>query len=106
MDRKTFSIVAPCCNEEKALSIFYNVVVVTKIEKNISIIYLNFIFADDGSKDNTLAVMQKLSHEDERVQNLNVKKKEVSIRDDKHSACIKVKGEKNENWYCNIPFCK
>lgn len=52
------SIVVPCYNEEEVLEKFYQKV--EEIVKN-SNINTEFIFIDDGSKDNTLNIMRKLS---------------------------------------------
>lgn len=52
------SIVVPCYNEEEVLEKFYQKV--EEIVKNSSI-NTEFIFIDDGSKDNTLNIMRKLS---------------------------------------------
>ena len=54
---KKLSIVVPCYNEEETITIFYN-----EMEKNKKKIglELEYIFVDDGSKDNTLNILKKL----------------------------------------------
>lgn len=52
------SIVVPCYNEEEVLETFYETV--EKIVKDNKI-NTEFIFIDDGSKDNTLNIMRNLS---------------------------------------------
>jgi glycosyltransferase involved in cell wall biosynthesis len=57
-------LVVPCYNEELTISIFYQESI-KALEG--AIIPLEFIFVDDGSSDNTLSVLKKLSSQDERV---------------------------------------
>ncbi len=58
-------LIVPCYNEEAVLNMFY--------EESISVIDtikdydFNIIFVNDGSKDNTLKVMQNLAEKDNRV---------------------------------------
>lgn len=58
------SLVAPCYNEEKAIPLFYKeaIAAIEPLRKKIE-----FIFVDDGSKDNTLSVLRELSAQDKRV---------------------------------------
>jgi glycosyltransferase involved in cell wall biosynthesis len=60
----TLSLVVPCLNEQKALSLFYNNVnsIFTDSDKT-----LEFIFIDDGSTDNTLNILYDLNQKDSRV---------------------------------------
>lgn len=64
MSKKTVSIIVSCYNEEKSLPLFYKEIdkVFVKLEEK-----LELILVDDGSKDNTLKVMQKLCKEDNRI---------------------------------------
>ncbi len=62
---KLISIVVPCYNEQEALEIFYNET--CKIINTMNDITAEFIFVDDGSKDNTLNIMKDLAAKDERV---------------------------------------
>ena len=59
------SIVVPCYNEEEALSIFYEELI--KNLKKIKNINYEIMFVDDGSKDNTLSEIRKLSKLDKSV---------------------------------------
>jgi glycosyltransferase involved in cell wall biosynthesis len=63
----TLSIIVPCYNEQQSIPLFYNetLKVVSSISQNIK---YEFIFIDDGSKDNTLHVLQELS---QKAQNNN-----------------------------------
>ncbi len=61
---KKLSIIVPCYNEEESLPIFYETV--CKLETELPV-ELEFVFVDDGSKDNTLEVFRRLGEKDERV---------------------------------------
>lgn len=58
------SVVVPCYNEQESLPLFYKEIdrVATPMENDFE-----FIFINDGSKDNTLNILKKLSEDDERV---------------------------------------
>ncbi len=60
------SIIVPCYNEEKALPLFYE-----ELQKNIKsfpkIVSFEFLFVNDGSKDNTLKIIKDLAAKDDRV---------------------------------------
>ncbi len=58
------SIVVPCFNEEVALPLFYEAVENTR--KRLDQADIEYIFIDDGSKDQTLAVMKELAEKDEK----------------------------------------
>lgn len=58
------SIIVPCYNEEKALPYFYKEIY--KVASEMSNIDFEFIFVDDGSKDNTLCILRELRKQDER----------------------------------------
>ena len=59
------NIVVPCYNESDMLKKFYlEIKNVTGELKNVE---CKIIFIDDGSKDNTLEIIKKLSNEDEKV---------------------------------------
>lgn len=60
------SIVVPCYNEQKMVSIFYSEII--KIAKQIEDkLDIELIFIDDGSKDKTLEEIKGLSQNDVRV---------------------------------------
>ncbi|MDR7814993.1 glycosyltransferase family 2 protein [Lacrimispora sp.] len=59
------SLVVPCYNEQEALPYFYEAA--CKIVSEMSEQAFEFIFVDDGSKDNTLEIVKKISVEDKRV---------------------------------------
>ena len=65
MAKKTLTIVAPCYNEEESLPIFYQTVV--DMEEQLSSVDIEFLFVDDGSRDNTLQVCRQLHEKDNRV---------------------------------------
>lgn len=62
---KKISIVVPCYNEEKTIPIFYEEV--SKLSKKMRQVQFEFIFINDGSIDNTLDELKKLSKKDNRV---------------------------------------
>lgn len=62
---KKLDIIVPCFNEEESIPIFYNAIQAEK--KNMPSILTKLIFINDGSKDNTLNVLRKLSENDENV---------------------------------------
>ncbi len=63
--KKLLSIVVPCYNEEEAAPIFYKTV--HEMEDKLPSVDLEFVFVDDGSKDDTLQVIKDLRSQDERV---------------------------------------
>ncbi|MDQ2084835.1 glycosyltransferase family 2 protein [Herbivorax sp. ANBcel31] len=62
---KIISVIVPCFNEEESLGIFYK----TTLEciSKISNYNFEFVFVDDGSTDNTLAILEELSKKDSRI---------------------------------------
>jgi glycosyltransferase involved in cell wall biosynthesis len=58
------SIVVPCFNEEASILLFYEETLKALALLNRQI---EFIFVDDGSKDNTLPILQELANRDNRV---------------------------------------
>ena len=65
---KKISIIIPCYNEEESLPYFYKEI--DKISKQIKANF-EFIFVNDGSKDNTISIIRKYSKKDKRVKYLN-----------------------------------
>lgn len=59
------SIIVPCYNEEESLPIFYKEI--NKISQEMNDNDFEFMFINDGSKDNTLKVLKNLAKEDKRV---------------------------------------
>ena len=59
------SIVVTCYNEEEALPLFYQEA--TRVAGEMSGIDFEFVFIDDGSRDNTLSVLRRLAAADRRV---------------------------------------
>ena len=59
------SIVVPCYNEEAALPLFYQEV--TRVADGMDGVDFEFVFIDDGSKDNTLPLLRRFAASDSRV---------------------------------------
>lgn len=64
--KKKLSLVVPCFNEEETIEIFYNEVLkqTEELRKKANI---EFCFVDDGSSDNTLAILRNLNKKDQNV---------------------------------------
>ena len=65
MKKEKISIIVPCYNEEDSLPIFYEEIV--KVAKEMKSVDFEFLFINDGSKDNTLSILRDLSKKDKRV---------------------------------------
>lgn len=65
MKKEKISIVVPCYNEEESLPIFYKEIV--RISKEMKNTDFEFLFINDGSRDNTLSILRELSKKDKRV---------------------------------------
>ena len=65
-NEKTISIIVPCFNEEEAVLIFYKEFL-NRLKKIISKYWIELIFVDDGSKDNTLSSIKSISAKDYKV---------------------------------------
>lgn len=59
------SIIVPCYNEQETVPIFYNEI--TKMSDTMKDVDFEYIFVDDGSKDNTAAELKSLAKKDRRV---------------------------------------
>lgn len=66
---KKLSIIVSCYNEEKAIPLFYEEV--AKIEKIMDDLEFEYIFVDDGSKDNTLEIIKKLASHHKNIKYLS-----------------------------------
>ena len=62
---KTVDLVTPCYNEGPMIEMFYEAT--SKVIESIKGYAFRFIFIDDGSVDDTLSAIQKLSRADSRV---------------------------------------
>lgn len=59
------SIIVPCYNEQAAIPLFYDEI--TKVAKKMKEVEFEFLFINDGSKDNTLKIVKEMRQKDERV---------------------------------------
>ena len=65
---KKISIIIPCYNEEPTIPYFYEEInKISKLMKN----NFEFIFVNDGSKDNTINIIKEYSKKDKRVKYIN-----------------------------------
>ncbi|MDU3724343.1 MAG: glycosyltransferase, partial [Clostridium celatum] len=74
------SIIIPMYNEEEALPYLYERLV--ELSKRIDKYQLEFLFVNDGSKDNSLKIVKEYRKKDSRVQYLNLSRnfgKEVAM---------------------------
>ena len=78
--RKLISIIIPMYNEEESLPYLYNRL--AKLAKDISNYDMEFLFVNDGSRDNSLEIVKKYREKDLRVCYLNLSRnfgKEVAM---------------------------
>ena len=62
---KLLSVIVSCYNEEEAIPLFYKEI--NKVSNEFKKLNFEFIFVNDGSKDNTLEIIKKLHKKDKRV---------------------------------------
>lgn len=65
MKKELLTVIVPCYNEEETIPYFYKEIV--KIADQMKPLAFEFLFVNDGSKDNTLQVIKELSKKDKRV---------------------------------------
>ena len=63
--KELISIVVPCFNEEESLPLFYQEI--SKISKQMKEVDFEFLFVNDGSRDETLSTIKELHKKDSRV---------------------------------------
>ena len=63
--KKLISVIVPCYNEQEVLHLFYDEV--SFVAGEMSAYDFEFIFVNDGSRDNTLNICKELAAKDERV---------------------------------------
>ena len=64
------SVIVSCYNEEKSLPLFYEELEKVR-EHDFKDIEFEYIFINDGSKDNTLKILKELNNEDKKVKYLS-----------------------------------
>ncbi len=69
MGRDTLTVVVPCYNEQDAIPLFYEEI--CRVMDEMSFLDFTVLMVNDGSKDNTLAIMEALSEKDSRMQYLS-----------------------------------
>ena len=65
MDKKLLTLVVPSYNEEEAIPLFYEEAL--RVEKKLTDIDIEYLFVDDGSRDETMRVVKELNAKDPRV---------------------------------------
>ena len=65
MKKKLLSVIVPCYNEQESLPLFYKEI--KKIEKEMSYADFEYIFVNDGSRDDTLKIAKDLAKKDKKV---------------------------------------
>ena len=65
------SVVVSCYNEEKALPLFYEEMERVRKKDFEGIVEFEYIFVNDGSKDNTLKIIKELNQKDPKVRNIS-----------------------------------
>lgn len=63
--KKLISVIVPCYNEQEVLHMFYDEI--SRVAGEMSAYDFEFIFVNDGSRDNTLKICKELAQKDERV---------------------------------------
>lgn len=63
--KKLISVIVPCYNEQEVLRLFYDEI--SFVAGKMSAYDFEFIFVNDGSRDNTLNICKELAEKDERV---------------------------------------
>ncbi len=63
--KKKISVVVSCYNEEESIPLFYKEI--KKIEKEMNYVDFEYIFVNDGSRDNTINIIKKLNKKDKKV---------------------------------------
>lgn len=79
-NKKIISILVPCYNEEVVLNQFYQRL--SQVITNIPQYDFQFMFINDGSKDQTLDIMRELHEKDSRVSYVNLSRnfgKEIAM---------------------------
>ncbi len=65
MKKEKISVIVSCYNEQESIPYFYEEI--TKISKKMKDLDFEYLFVNDGSKDNTLKIVKKLAEKDDRV---------------------------------------
>ena len=66
------SVVVSCYNEEKALPLFYEEMERVRKKDFEGIVEFEYIFVNDGSKDNTLKIIKELNQKDPKVRYISL----------------------------------
>ena len=64
------SIIVPCYNEEESIPLFYTEL--SKVIKKMKDVTFELLFVNDGSTDNSLKEMKKLSEEENYIKYISL----------------------------------
>lgn len=87
---KKISVIIPCYNEEEAVPFFYEEMI--RVEQEMSDYAFELIFVNDGSKDETIKIVQDLAQKDSQVKYIDFSRnfgKEAAI----YAGLSKAKGD-------------
>ena len=65
MKKELLTVVVPCYNEQESISYFYEEII--KIAAQMKNVNFEFLFVNDGSKDQTLKMIKDFSQKDKRI---------------------------------------
>lgn len=65
MKKQLLTVIIPCYNEQEAIPYFYEEIV--EIAKKMKTLEFEFLFINDGSRDDTIKVIKELNEKDKRV---------------------------------------
>lgn len=70
--KKLISLVVPCYNEEESILILYEEI--KRVSCELNDYEMEFVFVDDGSRDNTLKILKDFAKEDKRIKYISFSK--------------------------------
>ena len=76
--KKKISIMVPCYNEELSLPILYQELV--KLSQKLTNYSWEYLFVNDGSKDNTLSILENLRNMDSRCNYVDLSRNRLCYR--------------------------
>ena len=65
MKKKLISVIVPCYCEEEAIPHYWEIT--SKVADSMDDVDFEFLFIDDGSKDNTVGILREMAKSDKRT---------------------------------------